>query len=87
MTDVDLSQSLSDEAFGEVSRLLTENAVLVFWGQSLLPQQQLAFSQRLGVFKMPPLRDKYVVQGCPSVLRVLNIIENGQHIGNPDAGV
>lgn len=87
VTDIDLSQPLSPEAFAEISRLLTENGVLVFPKQSLTPGAQLAFSRLLGEVKMPPLLSEYAVDGCPQVLRVSNIIENGRHIGNPDAGL
>jgi taurine dioxygenase len=87
VTDIDLSQPLAPETFADVSRLLTENGVLVFPDQSLSPQAQLAFSRMLGEVKMPPLLSDYAVEGCPQVLRVSNIMENGKHIGNPDAGV
>jgi len=87
VTGIDLSQPLAPGVFAELSRLLTDHGVLVFPNQSLTAQAQLAFSRLLGEVKMPPLLSEYAVDGCPQVLRVSNIIENGRHIGNPDAGL
>ncbi len=46
---LDLSETLSDEEFGELNQAwLDHNGVLVFREQSVTPEQHIAFSERLG---------------------------------------
>jgi taurine dioxygenase len=45
---VDLSQDLPDDAIAEIRRALLENLVIFFRGQTLMPEQQLAFARRFG---------------------------------------
>ncbi len=84
---VDLSQELAEDVFQELRQLVSERGVLVLRGQRLAAARQVAFSRRLGPLKVPPLVDHWVLPEQPEVMRISNIIENGEHIGNPDAGV
>ena len=84
---VDLSRDLEDDTFARIRSALNERSVIAFRGQKLHPQRQVDFTRRLGELKATPLLDDYALPGYPDVMRVSNIIENGRHIGNPDAGV
>ncbi|MGZ5127500.1 MAG: TauD/TfdA dioxygenase family protein [Burkholderiales bacterium] len=84
---VDLSEPLESAVFKQIFDVLCERSVIVFRSQRLKPQHQVVFSRLLGPLAKPPLLDKYALSDCPEVLKVSNIIENGEHIGNPDAGL
>ncbi len=45
---VDLSEDLPDEAIAEIRQALMENLVVFFRGQTLTPEQHLAFARRFG---------------------------------------
>ena len=83
---VDLSRELDAQTFDRVFSTLSERSVIVFRDQRITPAQFVRFSSRLGPLAKPPLLDDYALPDQPEVLKVSNIIENGKHIGNPDAG-
>jgi len=83
---LDLSAPLSDEDFGRIHQAHLDHHVLVFRDQRITPDQQVAFSRRFGVLQTHVLRD-FALPGCPDVLVVSNIRENGRPIGLGDAGV
>jgi len=83
--DLDLSQPLGDETVAEVrSALLESNGLLVFRSQHITPEQHIAFSRRFGPLMIHVLH-KYGLPGHPEILRVSNVIENGEPIGLGDA--
>jgi len=84
---VDLSLDLDDDTFARIQSVLDERSVIVLRGQNLHPRRQVEFTKRLGELKDTPLLGSYALKEHPEVLRVSNIIEDGKHIGNPDAGV
>lgn len=84
---IDLSEPLSDAQFEDIRQLVSRRGVLVFRDQQLAPARQVEFSKRLGPLKVPPLVDHWVLEGHPEVMRISNIVVDGHHIGNPDAGV
>src|SRR5580692_5730640 len=86
VVDLDLSRPISDETFAAVRRAFLEsNGLLVFRDQRITPEQHIAFSQRFGPLMIHVL-DKFLLPGHPEVLRVSNVIENGEPIGLGDAG-
>lgn len=83
--DLDLSQALSDETVAEIRRALLEsNGLLVFPSQHITPYQHVVFSRRFGPLMIHVLH-KYGLPGHPEILKVSNIIENGEPIGLGDA--
>jgi len=84
---IDLSRDIDEITFERIRQALNERSVVFFRGQNLHPSRQVAFTRRLGELKDTPLLGAYSLPDYPDVMRVSNIIENGRHIGNPDAGV
>ena len=82
---VDLSHRLPDEVFVAIDRALADYGVLVFRGQDLAPERQLAFCKRFGPVEVNAF-DQYALPGHPGVLVVSNIVEDGRSIGYADAG-
>jgi taurine dioxygenase len=54
ISGVDLSGALSDEVVAEIRRAVIEHGVVFFRGQSLTPEQQVAFSRRFGPYGPVP---------------------------------
>ena len=82
---VDLSTPL-DDATGEwIEAAFNEHSVLCFRDQALDPQQLIDFTTRFGKSQRNML-SKYAMPDYPDILLVSNILENGKHIGHPDAG-
>lgn len=83
---VDLSQALSDAEFAEVAKAFFENEVVVFRGQKLSPEQQVAFTRRFGELEHHVRRES-CLPGFPQILIVSNVLdEQGRAIGAQDAG-
>lgn len=83
---LDLSQPLADGTIAELrAALLESGGLLVMRSQKITPAQHVAFSRRFGPLMEHVLR-QYLLPGYPEILRVSNVIENGQPIGLGDAG-
>lgn len=86
ISGVDLSQPLSDEAFSQVASAFFDNEVVVFRGQKLTPEQQVAFTCRFGELEHHVRRES-CLPGFPQILIVSNLLdEQGRAIGVQDAG-
>lgn len=86
IADLDLSRPVNDETFAAVRRAFLESdGLLVFRNQRITPEQHIAFSKRFGPLMIHVL-DKFLLPGHPEILRVSNVIENGEPIGLGDAG-
>ena len=86
ISGVDLSQPLSDELFAEVAKAFFEHEVVVFRGQKLAPDQQVAFTRRFGELEHHVRRES-CLPGFPQILVVSNVLdEQGRAIGAQDAG-
>ncbi len=81
---VDLA-NLSDAEFKAIEDAWNTYGVVVVTGQTLTPEQQLAFSRRFGGLEKFVI-DAYNLPGNPEIFVVSNIIENGKPIGMADAG-
>lgn len=82
---VDLSQELNDATFAAVEAAFNEHAVIWFRGQTITPEQQVAFSERFGEIEVNAF-NKFALPDNPKVLIVSNIKEDGKDIGYADAG-
>lgn len=83
---VDLAQGIDDAMFGEIEAAFHDNIVVVFRGQHLSSEQQIAFSRRFGELEIHIVK-KYLLSGHPEILLISNVRnEQGEHIGLADAG-
>ena len=75
----DLSQPLDDETFAEIRRAFLENNVVFFRGQTLTPEQFLAFAGRWGGIHRHP----YVqpIDGYPDILEILKTETDTRNFG------
>ena len=83
---VDLSRDVSDAVFREIVDLFHEHEVVYFRGQSLTPEQHIAFSRRFGELEHH-VRQDCCRPGYPELFVVSNVLENGKPIGSQDAGL
>lgn len=70
VSGVDLTQALSDETIAAIRAAFVEHQVIFFRGQSLEPEQQLAFGRRFGPLNIHPY-----VQGMADHPEVMEIIK------------
>ena len=84
---LDLNEPLSDTVFLEIERAWQDaNGVLVFRGQDLAPEAQIAFSRRLGDLEVDVAK-RYLLPGHPEIYRVSTKQDaNGKAMGNPESG-
>jgi taurine dioxygenase len=82
---IDISKPLPASVFKEIDDAYNRHSVLVFRGQTLTPEQQIAFSREFGELEISP-RTEFALPGYPEVLVLSNIIVDGKPIGNADAG-
>jgi taurine dioxygenase len=83
---VDLSKTLDDAAFNAIVAAYHEHEVVFFRGQTLTPEQHIAFSRRFGELELHVRADR-CRPGYPELFVVSNVIENGKPIGSQDAGL
>ena len=69
VSGVDLTEPLDASTADEIRSLLHEHLVLVFRGQELTPDQQLAFGRAFGTIKPPPVRTSH---GGPPEINVVS---------------
>jgi taurine dioxygenase len=82
---IDLSRPLGDETIAEIRQALLESrGLLIFRDQHITPGQHVALSRRFGPLMIHVLH-KYQLPEHPEILRVSNVIENGEPIGLGDA--
>jgi taurine dioxygenase len=85
MSGIDISNSLSDDAFAEIEALFNERSVLCLRDQKLTELEFIAFAKRFGAVEQIFMAD-YVHKTYPEIFLVSNIKENGKDIGHADAG-
>lgn len=83
--EVDLSKGFDDATFDATVNALHKHQVIVFRGQELTADQQIAFSRRFGDLDVN-VRSEFNKEGRPEVLILSNIERNGKPIGVVDAG-
>jgi taurine dioxygenase len=76
ISGVDLSSGLDDAAVAEIRRAVVEHGVVFFRGQSLDPDQQVAFSRRFGPYSPVPFVQP--IAGHPEVIAVVREAEETQ---------
>jgi taurine dioxygenase len=83
---VDLSQPLDDTTFAEIERAYNEFGVVFFRSQKITPDQQVAFTRRFGEIEFNIFGERWSVPGCPEIVVVSNITDDGKPIGVRRAG-
>ena len=86
ISGVDLSLPLDRGSFEQAERAFFEHQVVVFRGQTLAPEQQIAFTRRFGTLEVH-VRKESRLEGHPEILIVSNVLnDEGKAIGAQDAG-
>ncbi|MBT6276105.1 MAG: TauD/TfdA family dioxygenase [Chromatiales bacterium] len=87
ITGLDLNEPMSKATFNEVrSAWVDASGVLVFGGQSLQPNAQIAFSKRLGELEVH-VATRYLLPEHPQIYRVSTKKDaDGRAMGNPESG-
>lgn len=83
--DIDVAKDLNDDTFQQAVDALHEHQVIVFRGQTLSADEQVAFSRRFGDLDIN-VRSEFNKDGRPEVLILSNIQKDGKPIGVVDAG-
>jgi len=83
---IDLNADIDEATFGRLRELLDRHSLLVFRGQRIEPQRQVAFTRRFGRLKTPRPESQWLLPGFPDISRLSNIHENGKPIGILEAG-
>ncbi|HEY4134528.1 MAG TPA: TauD/TfdA family dioxygenase [Alphaproteobacteria bacterium] len=78
---VDLSQPLDERVAGEIRAALNEHGVIFFRGQTITPDQQVAFAQRYGEIEVDPTAGVKPVPGQPLLCEVRKEPEATRNIG------
>jgi len=74
VSGVDLAAELAPGAFAQIERAFLEHQVLVFRGQQLTPEAQLAFARRFGEPEVHP-----IVEGTPEHPEVIRVHKPAGH--------
>lgn len=82
---VDLSGDIPAADFAEIETAYDRYGVIVFRGQNLTPEQQIAFSRRFGQLTRYST-DRYNMPTHPEIFIVSNVKEGGRDIGLADGG-
>lgn len=86
ISGVDLSQTLDDNTFAQVSKAFFDNEVVVFRNQKITPAQQIAFTRRFGTLEAH-VRKESRLSDHDEIFVLSNILDgNGKAIGAQDAG-
>ena len=80
ISGLDIARGVDAETFEQLKQAYADKSVLVFRGQNLTPEQQIAFSRGFGELERHVV-ERYQLPGYPEIFRVSNIVENGQRIG------
>src|SRR5436305_13635872 len=83
---VDLAQPLDDAEFAAIEDAYNRHGVIFFRDQALTPPQQVAFTRRFGEIEFNIFGERWSVPGCPEIVVVSNVTEEGRPIGVRRAG-
>lgn len=85
ITDVDVSDALTDTAFDEIINAFLAHQVIVIRGQDLNPEQQKSFSRRFGELDIH-ISSKNKHKDHPELLILSNKKIDGEWVGATNAG-
>jgi taurine dioxygenase len=82
---LDVAEPISNADFDQISSAFSRYSVIAFRGQSVGPEQRIAFSRRFGPLQIN-VRSEFNKPGYPEIYTVSNILKDGKPIGSQDAG-
>jgi taurine dioxygenase len=82
---LDVAEPISNADFDQISSAFSRYSVFAFRGQSVGPEQRIAFSRRFGPLQIN-VRSEFNKPGYPEIYTVSNILKDGKPIGSQDAG-
>lgn len=82
---VSVSGTLSNQEFDTIHRAFLDHSVLVFRGQNLMVDEQVAFSKRFGSLEQHVLK-QFAHPDNPDVFLISNVKEKGKPVGAIRAG-
>jgi taurine dioxygenase len=83
---LDLSERMDDSTFAVIEGAYNEHGVIFFRNQRITPEQQVAFTRRFGDIEFNIFGERWSVPGCPEIVVVSNITDDGKPIGIRRAG-
>ena len=83
--DIDLAQPMSDATFAALRAAFDENSLLLFRGQTVTPEQHIAFSSRWGELEHHVLQE-YTLPGHPELFVLTNKKKDGKPLGAHKTG-
>ena len=78
-------RTLSNEDFGQIESAFNNSGVIYIRGQTLDPEDLIAFSKRFGAIESHP-RQEYALEGYPQIHVLSNIKDGERTIGSAYAG-
>jgi putative 2-oxoglutarate oxygenase len=82
---IDITAPISDSDFKRIYQAWIDTTVLLFRGQSITPDQQIAFGRRFGNV-VSYTREQFRLGAHPEILVLSNIRQDGKLIGSPVSG-
>jgi len=83
---VNLSEPMDDRTFAAIEHAYNQYGVIFFRNQRITPDQQVAFTRRFGEIEFNVFGERWSVPGCPEIVVVSNITDNGKPVGIRRAG-
>ena len=83
---VDLSQPPDDNIFTVIDEAYNKYGVVFFRNQRITPSQQVVFTRRFGEIEFNIFGERWSVPGCPEIVVLSNITDDGRPIGVRRAG-
>jgi len=83
---IDLARPLNDTDFAAIDDAYNRYGVIFFRDQRITPQQQVVFTRRFGDIEFNIFGERWSVPGCPEIVVVSNVTEDGRPIGVRRAG-
>jgi taurine dioxygenase len=83
---LDLAQPMDEATFAAVERAYDDHGVIFFRDQRITPEQHVGFTRRFGEIAYNIFGQRWSVPGCPEIVVVSNITDDGKPIGIRRAG-
>jgi taurine dioxygenase/putative 2-oxoglutarate oxygenase len=82
---IDVTDDISVRDFDRIYQAWIDTTILLFRGQRMSPEQQIAFTRRFGDV-VAYTRSKFGAREDPEILVLSNIVRDGKLIGSPYSG-
>jgi taurine dioxygenase len=83
---LDLAQPMDEATFAAVEHAYDAHGVIFFRDQRITPEQHVGFTRRFGEIAYNIFGQRWSVPGCPEIVVVSNITDDGKPIGIRRAG-